>query len=53
MHVKETKQRVDWDGFTYLDSDRLYKSGKAKESIYINSLVGGGNSVEYTKLEIG
>ena len=46
MHVKETKHKVDWDGFTYLDSDRFYKSRKAKESIYINSLVGGGNSVE-------
>jgi len=46
MHVKDTQHRVDWDNFFFLDSDRYYKSRKAKESIYINSLVGGGNSVE-------
>ena len=36
---------VDWDNFSILDSDKNYKSRKAKESIYINSLVGGGDSV--------
>ena len=36
MHVKEIKHKVDWDGFTYyLDSERIYKSRKAKESILL------------------
>ena len=47
IHFKETMHRVNWDGFTHLDSDRVYKSGKAKESIYIKSLVGVENSVKY------
>ena len=45
MHVKETKHRVDGDGFTHLDSDGVYKSGKAKENI--NSLVGVENLVKH------
>ena len=45
MHVKETGHSIDWDSFSILDSDKNYKSRKAKESIYINSLVGGGDSV--------
>lgn len=46
MHVKDTKHSIDWDNFSIIDSDRNYKSRKAKESIYINSLVGGGASVD-------
>ena len=35
VHVMKTKHSIDWDNFSFLDSDRNYKSRKAKESIYI------------------
>ena len=33
VHVKETGHSIDWVNFPILDSDKNYKSRKAKESI--------------------
>ena len=45
VHVMKTKHSIDWDNFSFLDSDRNYNSRKVEESIYINCLVGGGDYV--------
>ena len=35
VHVLNTKHSINWDNFSFLDSDRNYKSRKAKDSIHI------------------